>query len=126
MNFVKYLTLLILVVFSSQFCLAQASDIVVSQDAKFEKLLNEKRKISANNFSDDTFKIQIFSGVTDEAKQTLLSFRKEFAGVESTIVFSTPNYRVIAGNFKTRIEAERNLILIKKVYKNALLIRPRR
>jgi hypothetical protein len=104
MNFVKSITLLILVVFFAQFCGAQTAEIVVTQDAKFE----------------------IFTGTTDEAKQTLSSFRKEFVGVESTIVFNTPNYRVIAGNFKTRIDAERNLILIKKVYKNALLIRPRR
>lgn len=126
MNFVKSITLLILVVFFAQFCGAQTAEIVVTQDAKFEKLLNEKRKIFVNSFGDDTFKIQIFTGTTDEAKQTLSSFRKEFVGVESTIVFNTPNYRVIAGNFKTRIDAERNLILIKKVYKNALLIRPRK
>jgi hypothetical protein len=40
--------------------------------------------------------------------------------------FSTPNYKVLAGNFKTRIEAERNLIEIRKKYKNVLLIKPNR
>ena len=44
--------------------------------------------------------------------------------IDATIVFNTPNYKVWVGNFKTRIEAERYLIEIKKKYKNVLLIKP--
>ena len=104
---------------------AQENNITVSQDYKFEKLLNEKRKIYATHVSNDVFKIQIFNGTTDEARKTLSEFRREFPAIESTVVFNTPNYRVVAGNFKTRIAAEHDLLEIKIVYKNALLIRPR-
>ena len=44
--------------------------------------------------------------------------------IEGTIVFNTPNYKVWVGNFKTRIEAERNLIEILKKHPKALLIKP--
>ncbi len=104
---------------------SQDQKVTVTQDLKFEKLLNEKRKLAAGNVATDVFKIQIFNGVTDEAKKTLMAFRKEFPDVDATIVFNTPNYKVIAGNFKTRIEAEKYLILVRKTYKNALLIRPK-
>ena len=122
----KALRYAIFVVFCSLKTFSQDDKINLFQDSKFEKLLNEKRRIFAGNIADDNFKIQIFNGVTDEAKRTLLAFRREFPELESTVVFNTPNYKVIAGNFKTRIEAERNLLAVKKVYKNALLIRPRK
>jgi hypothetical protein len=51
-------------------------------------------------------------------------FKQEFKEIDATIVFNTPNYKVWVGNFKTRMEAERNFVEIKKKYKNVLLIKP--
>lgn len=104
---------------------AQQSNIQVIQDSKFETLLNEKRKLFASTLYDDKFKIQIFNGSTDEARKVLGTFRQEFPNIESTLVFNTPSYKVIAGNFKSRIAAEYELINVRKLYKNAILIRPR-
>jgi hypothetical protein len=44
--------------------------------------------------------------------------------MDGTIVFSTPMYKVWVGNFKTRIDAEKNLQLLKKKFPNAFLIKP--
>lgn len=103
---------------------AQHQNITVSQDPKFEQLLNEKRKTNVSNATNDWYKIQIFSGESEKAKKTLNEFKQEFSNIDGTIVFNTPNYKVWVGNFKTRIEAERNLIDIRKKYKNVLLIKP--
>ncbi len=103
---------------------AQEQKTSISQDPKFEQLLNEKRKINASLTVNDSYKIQIYSGGSENAKKTLNEFRQEFATIDATIVFNTPNYKVWVGNFKTRIEAERNLINIKNRYKNVLLIKP--
>lgn len=103
---------------------AQEQNITVKQDPKFEQLLNDKRKINASISTNDTYKIQIFSGKSDEAKETLRSFKREFNNIDGTIIFQTPNYKVIVGNFKTRIEAERNLEEIKKSYKSVFLLKP--
>jgi len=46
--------------------------------------------------------------------------------LDATIVFNTPNYKVWVGNYRTRIEAEKNLVDIKDSYKNVLLIKPSR
>lgn len=111
----------------SIFCLhAQTQNSSVTQDPKFEQLLNEKRKINTSLNINDSFKIQIFNGSSDKAKQTLADFKQNFADIDATIVFNTPNYKVWVGNFKTRIEAERNLIEIKKVYTIVNLIKPSR
>ncbi|WP_269234662.1 SPOR domain-containing protein [Flavobacterium flavigenum] len=103
---------------------AQDQNITLNQDPKFEQLLNDKRKINTSISTNDTYKIQVFSGKSDEAKKTLSNFKREFNNIDGTIIFNTPNYKVVVGNFKTRIEAERNLEEIRKKYKSVFLIKP--
>jgi endonuclease IV len=109
-------------------CYVQAQDqnVTVTQDPKFEQLLNEKRKINASLTINDSYKIQIYTGSSEIAKKTLNEFRQEFAAIDATIVFNTPNYKVWVGSFRTRIEAEKTLADIKDSYKNVLLIKPSR
>lgn len=103
---------------------AQNKNLIVNQDPKVEQLLNEKRKINSSLSINDRYKIQIFSGASDLAKKTLNDFKMEYKNVDVTIIFQTPNYKVWAGNYRTRMEAERNLIEFQKKYKNILLIKP--
>ena len=112
------------IIFLSQKSLAQDGKVTVSQDPKFEQLLNEKRKINSSITINDRYKIQIFNGDTENSKKTLMDFKKENKDMDATIVFSTPLYKVWVGNFKTRIEAEKNLSDLKKKYPNAFLIKP--
>jgi hypothetical protein len=105
---------------------AQGRNVDITQDPKFEKLLNEKRKINPSIAVNERYKIQVFSGDAEKAKKALIDCREIFTNLDGTIVFNTPNYKVWIGNFKNRIEAERNLIEIKKNYENALLIRPQK
>ena len=103
---------------------AQNSNLSINKDPKFEQLLNEKRKSNTNLSYSDRYKIQIFNGASEGAKKTLNEFRQEFKNTDGTIIFNTPNYKVWVGNFRTRMEAERNLVDIQKKYKNVFLIKP--
>ncbi|WP_348822590.1 SPOR domain-containing protein [Flavobacterium aestuarii] len=103
---------------------AQNPNLTVNQDPKFEQLLTEKRKSNPNLSYNDRYKIQIFNGVSETAKKTLSEFKQEFKDLDGTIIFNTPNYKVWVGNFRTRMEAERNLPEIKKRYKSVFLIKP--
>ena len=109
--------------FCTENLLAQGNT-TVSQDPKFEQMLAEKRKINSSITVNDRYKIQVFNGDSETSKKTLVDFKKNYTNMDATIVFSTPAYKVWAGNFKSRIEAERNLAEIKKKYPNAFLIRP--
>lgn len=104
----------------------KAQNITVNQSIKIEQLMAEKRKINAAITVNNRYKIQLFSGDSDAAKKTLTQFKKENNVYDATIVFSTPIYKVWVGNFKSRIEAERNLLLVKKKYPNALIVKPNR
>ncbi|TDP60385.1 SPOR domain-containing protein [Flavobacterium dankookense] len=108
----------------SSFSYAQEAKVSVNQDVKFEQLLNEKRKINSSITINDRYKIQIFNGDSENSKKALINFKKENKNIDGTIVFSTPMYKVWVGNFKTRIDAEKNLQLLKKKFPNAFLIKP--
>ena len=103
---------------------AQQGSITVSQDPKFEQLLNEKRKINSSLIANNRYKIQIFNGDNAASKKQLNDFKKDFKQYECTIVFNTPIYKVWVGSFKSRIEAERNLEILQKKYPKAFLIKP--
>lgn len=105
---------------------AQEAKINIKQNPKFEQLLNEKRKINASIAVNERYKIQVFSGNSEKAKSTLNDCKQNFTDLDATIVFNTPNFKVWIGNFRNRIEAERNLIEIKKMYENAFLIKPKK
>ena len=121
---IKFAFVIVTLVFISQKSYGQEAKVSVSQDPKFEQLLNEKRKINSSITINDRYKIQIFNGDTENSKKTLLDFKRENKNIDATIVFSTPLYKVWVGNFKTRIEAEKNLNDLKKKYPNAFLIKP--
>ena len=103
---------------------AQNKNIMSHQDPKVEQLLNEKRKSNTSLSINTRYKIQIFSGNSELAKKSLNEFKLENKNTEATIIFQTPNYKVWVGNYRTRMEAERNLMEFQKKYKNILLIKP--
>ncbi len=108
----------------NSFSTVNAQSVTVTQDDNFEQLLNEKRRINSSITINNRYKIQIFNGNSESSKKALIDFKREFKNYDATIIFSTPAYKVIVGNFKTRIEAERNLNLIRNKYPNSMLIKP--
>lgn len=55
---------------------AQDQNLTLNQDPKFEQLLNDKRKINTSITTNDTYRIQIFSGKSDEAKKNFGRFQE--------------------------------------------------
>ncbi|MCP1996989.1 SPOR domain-containing protein [Flavobacterium sp. HSC-61S13] len=105
-------------------CFAQQQKATIQEDKTFQTLLNEKRKLNSTSTVSDRFKIQIFYGTNAEARKRLSQFNQQYPQLGGTIVYTNPSYKVWVGNFKTRIEAERNLQAIKTSFSNALIISP--
>jgi hypothetical protein len=122
----KFIFFTIALSISTSKLMAQDQNINIRQDPKFEQLLNEKRKTNSSSAVNERYKIQIFSGESEKAKKALNDCKQEFRDLDGTIVFNTPNYKVWIGDFRTRIEAEKYLVEIKKKYDNVLLIKPQK
>ena len=114
----------LVVLLSSQNIFSQTKKSNIEQDEKIEKLLLEKRKNNSAITINDKFKIQIFIGNIEESKKTLIAFKKDFSQTDGTIIFSNPSYKVWVGSFKSKIEAEKAIITIKKKYPSSVIIEP--
>ena len=119
-------TFALTIIISAIFALSSSAqeNVKVTQDSKIMELLKLKNKMNNSATQNDTYKIQIFYGTSDEAKKKNAAFKKDFKDIETTIVFTSPTFKVWAGNYKMRIHAEKALVEIKKKYPTALLIKP--
>ncbi len=103
---------------------AQFEKLKLSQDPKFEQLLNEKRKINSTLAVNEGYKIQIYTGDSENAKRELNKFKTEFNYLDATIIFHTPYYKVWVGNLKSKIEAQRHLLEIQRKHSSSIIIKP--
>ncbi|WP_066226071.1 SPOR domain-containing protein [Formosa haliotis] len=104
---------------------AQQGNIAVNQDEKIVKLLDVKKEMDKDENASDRFKIQIYSGNRASAEETLSDFKKENHQWKSTLVYETPNYKIWVGSFRTRLEADRALLVIKEKYPNGFIFMPK-
>lgn len=103
---------------------AQETNTIIEKKIEFDELLAKKREINALTSAKKNYKIQIFYGNSTEAKKELTSFCTFFPEYKVTILYSNPTYKVLAGQFTSRMEGKKALREIQKEFPNALLIEP--
>lgn len=116
----------VLLVFVCTFSFAQSATLTVHQDSRIIELLNKKKDLEKENKLTDGFTIQLYYGELDQASAMLLKYRGSYAQWPASIEYETPNYKVWAGNFTTRIEAERAMLEIQKTFSSAFILKPER
>ncbi|MBT8260994.1 MAG: SPOR domain-containing protein [Flavobacteriaceae bacterium] len=103
-------------------CSAQKGTVEVNQSEEIDQLLELKKEISK---SETKFKIQIYNGNRSGALRARTNFWESFNEWPLELKFETPNYKIWIGNFKTKLEADRALLRIKKKFGNAFILRPK-
>jgi hypothetical protein len=112
---------------AANFCFAQQGNIVINQDKKIATLLEIKKEVNKNDSDSDRYKIQIYSGQDRQrAESTQREFSSYYEDWAPSIQYETPNFKIWAGNFRTRLEADRALKKIKKDFPNAFIFKPKR
>ena len=108
--------------FFGQNIMAQEGVVVVNQDPEISELLDIKKEV---NRRASNFKIQIYNGSHEGAKNAREKFR-QFYGWSMSTEYETPNYKIWVGNFETRLEADRALVRVKKKFSNAFVFKPKK
>lgn len=72
------------------------------------------------------YRIQIFSGNLTQAEKIEKEALEIFMDWPVNLDFISPSYRVRVGAFKTRLDAEKNLIALRKKYPSAVLLKPKK
>lgn len=121
---IKTATNIILFLSLTQISFGQNDVIKIEQSEKISQLFQEKIK-SNNTFNlNDRYKIQIFSGDNTNSRKLLNEFKSNYNKIDATIIFQTPNYKVLVGSFLNRIEAIKFSEEIKTVYPNSFIVKP--
>ena len=92
-------------------------------NTKVDAVLDSIDRINLTKKLVDGFTIQIYSGQKrEEAMNTKQKMSSEISGLPSNLQYIQPKFRVTVGNYFTRIEAQRDLVLLKKHFPNAILV----
>ena len=106
----------------SEVSFAQSGNVTVNANPKIEQLLVTKKSLEKDNKLSDGYTIQLYYGELDKANAIQKKYRSSYGTWPASIEYETPNFKVWAGNFATRLEAERALIEIHKNFASAFIL----
>ena len=121
MNLFNWKLIVISALFSVKM-MAQEGTISIQKSFEIERVLALKKEL---NKDQSYIKIQVFSGNRLGAETALESFKTDFPEQIVEMIYETPNYKIWVGNFRTQLEADRELRLLRKHFPNAFSLKPK-
>ena len=97
----------------------------VDQDSRIESLIAKQRSLYKVDSSFSGYRIHIFMEIgneaLDNAKKVKSRFERAFPDIPIYLTYVEPHFRLRAGDFRNRVEAEKCLRLIKPKFKEAFV-----
>ena len=97
----------------------------VSQDARIDTLLKRHVGMNKRINGTDGYRLEIFFSSSyrakEEAMEVKTEFLKNYPDVSAYLIFTSPDFKVRVGDFRTRDDALALKNRIKKLYPNAFL-----
>jgi hypothetical protein len=125
-NFKTLILSFVCFAFTATYTQAQQGIVSINQDEKITTLLDLKKDMNKNENDSDRYKIQVYSGNRSEAHEARKEFSEAFTNWDPVIEYETPNFKIWAGNFRTRLEADRALKEIKTKFPSAFIFKPKK
>ncbi|MGI9532894.1 hypothetical protein [Lutimonas sp.] len=119
-----FFTTLIMALFFQNHLLAQTEDGVVriESSAHVDQMVAQKKEYNKSLDKINGFKIQIYYGSEKECYEVKEEFTSLFPEIATSIIFSTPQWKLQIGNYRTRLEADHAMVGIKKEYPSAIVL----
>ena len=123
-NKIKYFISIIFITFFGSISFSQQSEgvVTIETDAKIDEIIAKKKEFDKELKTVNGFKIQLFYGNEKNSHKIKDEFKALYPDITTKIIFSSPQWKVQVGNYRTRLEADRQLIEIKKAYSGAIVI----
>ena len=119
----KLFIISILMTFFSKNLVAQTATVTVNEDVKITQLLELKKQLEKDNKLLDGYTIQLYYGELSRANSVIRKYRNNYGAWPASIEYETPNYKVWAGSFSSRIEADRALIEVERTFNAAFILK---
>ena len=100
---------------------SQDGKVIINMDTTLVKLIELKKEV---NSEIENFKIQIFNGSRNEAENKINEYKSVYNDSSAIIRYEAPNYKIWIGNYYTLIEAEKEILKLRKKYPNAFIFKP--
>ena len=104
-----------------------ASSVAFAQNEadKIENLISQKRNYNQQNKNTIVYKIQLYNGSESQAYKIKSNFQSAFPEYKTSIIYKQPEWKTQVGNFETKLEADRVLLLIKEEFSGAIVLEDR-
>jgi hypothetical protein len=116
----NFFRILVFSIIFSNILNSQEGLIKVNYSDSVKLLLEIKKDINKSN---GEIKIQVFSGSRTDAEEVLKKFNLDFPESKAVMTYETPNYKIWTKDMKNKLEADRELIKIRKKYNQAFYFR---
>ena len=108
------------------FAIAQKTgSLNLKQDSRIESLLSKQRRLNDLDSSFSGYRIHIFMEIGNEAlkhaNEVKSQFERAFPDIPIYLTYVEPYFRLRAGDFRNRVEAEKCLRRIKPKFKEAFV-----
>jgi hypothetical protein len=125
-----HIILLLFAILTSWWCSAQndhSGKVTINAPTNIDRLVEKHREISKLHPEFEGYRVQIFfdSGNNSKSKafEAYKNFLSRYPGYEAYVVYQEPNYKVRAGDFRTRLEAEGFLRQVVADFPSAFVIK---
>ncbi len=95
---------------------SQEAELKINASKEIRALIKLKKELNKN---EGKITIQVFSGPRFEAENIFKKFKIDFPESNPVMIYETPNYKIWTKSLKSKLEADRELIKIRKKYNQA-------
>ncbi len=110
-----YLSLLLCV-----FSFSSYSQNKTNSSDEVKRLIAKKRAF--NKKYGFGYRIQLYNGNEQKARKLRARFRVEFPDKATKLVYSAPEWKVQVGNYKTKLEADKDLIKFQEKFSGIIVV----
>lgn len=87
---------------------------------EIKNMIEKKRKF--NKKYGFGYRIQIYNGSEQQARKLRARFRIEFPNNPTKLVYRAPEWKVQVGNYKTKLEADKDLIVFREKFSGIIVV----
>ncbi|WP_159949187.1 SPOR domain-containing protein [Polaribacter septentrionalilitoris] len=116
----NYFKIVLIFCFFLAFSFNSFSQNETNESKKIKNLITKKRAF--NKKYGFGYRIQLYNGNEQQARKLRERFRIEFPGNSIKLVYRAPEWKVQVGNYKTKLEADRDLIKFREEFSGIIVI----
>ena len=99
------------------------STLFITRDTRIDELISRQKDNNVLKQSISGYRVQIyFGGVRQKAAELKIEFVAKHPDVPAYISYSSPNFKVRVGDFRTRLEAQKFLKSIEGQYSTSFIV----